>query len=261
MNGTWTPNQNHLIVVPLFGNHRRPAQRAAHHAQVLCTARVAALVQLAVVVDRTSCWATAAAQQGWRHLHQQLGAVPRRDCPRRTLRQNATNHGIQLRMFHGRGGTVGQGGGPSYQSHPGAAAWYSARAIRLTEQGEVIASKYANEIGRRNLETVAATLEATLLQPTKPATKAFLDAAAALAYQHGQLPRAGVRDLGLYRVLLQLHAHPRDRRAEYWIAPRIAQGQPEDRGTCVPFRGASAGGSAVLRCQGGLALVLPSKPL
>ncbi len=44
--------------------------------------------------------------------------------------------------------------------------------IRLTEQGEVIASKYANpDIGRRNLETLAvAMLEATLLQPTKPAT-------------------------------------------------------------------------------------------
>jgi phosphoenolpyruvate carboxylase len=55
--------------------------------------------------------------------------------------------------------------------------------IRLTEQGEVIGSKYANpEIGRRNLETlVAATLEATLLQPTKPATKAFLQAAAELS--------------------------------------------------------------------------------
>jgi phosphoenolpyruvate carboxylase len=55
--------------------------------------------------------------------------------------------------------------------------------IRLTEQGEVIGSKYANpEIGRRNLETlVAATLEATLLQPTKSATPAFLKAAAKLS--------------------------------------------------------------------------------
>ena len=55
--------------------------------------------------------------------------------------------------------------------------------IRLTEQGEVIGSKYANpEIGRRNLETlVAATLEATLLHPTKSAPKAFLEAAAALS--------------------------------------------------------------------------------
>jgi phosphoenolpyruvate carboxylase len=51
--------------------------------------------------------------------------------------------------------------------------------IRLTEQGEVIGSKYAHpEIGRRNLETlVAATLEATLLHPTKSAPKAFLEAA------------------------------------------------------------------------------------
>jgi len=55
--------------------------------------------------------------------------------------------------------------------------------IRLTEQGEVIASKYAHpEIGRRNLETlVAATLEATLLNPTKSAPAAFLDAAAQIS--------------------------------------------------------------------------------
>jgi phosphoenolpyruvate carboxylase len=55
--------------------------------------------------------------------------------------------------------------------------------IRLTEQGEVIASKYAHpEIGRRNLETlVAATLEATLLHPTKSAPKAFLEAAGAIS--------------------------------------------------------------------------------
>lgn len=55
--------------------------------------------------------------------------------------------------------------------------------IRLTEQGEVIGSKYANpEIGRRNLETlVAATLEATLLQPTKSAPQNFLQTAAQLS--------------------------------------------------------------------------------
>ena len=105
----------------------------------------------------------------------------------------ATQYPIKLRMFHGRGGTVGRGGGPSYQAILAQPPGTVRGQIRLTEQGEVIGSKYANpEIGRRNLETlVAATLEATLLQPTKQATPAFLEAAAELS----QLSMAAYRAL------------------------------------------------------------------
>jgi phosphoenolpyruvate carboxylase len=108
----------------------------------------------------------------------------------------ANSHNIQLRMFHGRGGTVGRGGGPSYQAILAQPPGTVRGQIRLTEQGEVIGSKYANpEIGRRNLETlVAATLEATLLQPTKPATKAFLQAAAGLSEASMAAYRALVYD-------------------------------------------------------------------
>lgn len=81
------------------------------------------------------------------------------------LVESARKTGIRLRLFHGRGGTVGRGGGPSYDAilaqPPGAVKG----SLRLTEQGEIIAAKYAEpRIAHRNLETlVAATLESTLL--------------------------------------------------------------------------------------------------
>jgi phosphoenolpyruvate carboxylase len=106
-------------------------------------------------------------------------------------------HGVKLRLFHGRGGSLGRGGGPSYQAilaQPGGAVQ---GAIRITEQGEVIASKYSNAaISRRNLEILfAATLEATLLQPAEAAPRAaYLDAMDELSGHAYRAYRALVSD-------------------------------------------------------------------
>jgi phosphoenolpyruvate carboxylase len=92
-----------------------------------------------------------------------------------TLVELFRRHEVGLRLFHGRGGSVGRGGGPAYDAILAQPSGAVQGQIRVTEQGEVIGGKYSNaEVGRRNLETLAAaTFEATLLQVERPVSQGW----------------------------------------------------------------------------------------
>jgi phosphoenolpyruvate carboxylase len=91
--------------------------------------------------------------------------------------------GMTMRLFHGRGGSVGRGGGPSHQAILAQPPGTVNGQLRLTEQGEVIAAKYGRpELCRDSLQTlVSATLEASLSPQSRDVPQRWLDLAGELS--------------------------------------------------------------------------------
>ena len=112
------------------------------------------------------------------------------------LQQIAIGNGVALRIFHGRGGSVGRGGGPAYQAILAQPSGTLAGRIKITEQGEVLASKYAlPELALYNLETVTtAVLQNSLVSTPVDATPSWNELMGRLAARSRDHYRALVHD-------------------------------------------------------------------
>lgn len=167
--GAWHNNAPDLEIVPLFEtitDLRRSAQIMAEFFEIpLCRTWLKTLNDTQEVMlgysdsNKDGGFLTS----GWELYQAEI-----------RLSQTFQKHGVRLRLFHGRGGSIGRGGGPAWQAVLAQPAGALKGQMRLTEQGEVISSKYGNtDNARRNLEVLlAATLLGSLTDQENKAQNA-----------------------------------------------------------------------------------------
>ena len=272
---SWSPRSGlrgrarSIDVVPLFESSdaltsagRDPRRRCSATRPTDATSRPAATA-------RRSCSATRTRTRN-RASSRRPGCCTRR---RPRWSRSARDHGVELTLFHGRGGAIGRGGGPANRAIVGGAPGSVDGRLKLTEQGEVIAANYGDPaIARRHLEQLTG---AVLIASTPGARRGRRSGrrgrrrAHDRAVRHGPagLPGARPRRPGIRRVLPRDHA---DRRA---VRPpaRIASGRAGPERECIadeappidacgPSRGRSRGRSRGSTCPAGTGSARPSRP-
>ena len=143
------------------------------------------------------------------------------------LSRLAQEHGVRLVFFHGRGGSLGRGGGPAARSILALPPESLGAGLRMTEQGEVLADRYDDpRIAGRHLEQVIWATLAASVQPLTPPREEWLQAMEELSREALAAYRALVEEPVLPPLFRAGHSHPRDRVPSHCLP------------SCPPARGA-----------------------